>query len=295
MKLGIVGLGTVGWATYQGLKNYHDIFLYDKKRNLTKHDSGKHVSGSLTNLVRNSEIIFVCVPTPLKRFDGYDTSIVRQVISRIMSINHKEMEDSAISNIAKGKMRIIAIRSTMPPGGTKKIHYSGPYKLAVNPEFLRDKHALDDFNNADRIIIGAEEKSVFTKVKRVYTESGFTCPIIHVNLTTAELIKSFNNAFLSLKVTFANEMFQIARLFGVDYNTLAECVALDKRFGPGKYDVPGPDGDYGFAGRCLPKDLMGLMVAAREKGYSPYLLEEVWRSNLRFRTKVNHPSLKERA
>jgi len=280
MKIGICGVGFVGGATHEVLKPYHEIYLYDKYKDV----------GSIYEMVREAEVIFVCVPTPMKKSGECDVSIVKEAVDNLVE-RAKEL---------KLKRRlIIVIRSTMPAGFTKGLEtkYSNLFhypksqyptiSFAMNPEFLREKHAVEDLRNADRIIIGTEEKAVFELVERVFLIADFTCTIIYVDLTTAELIKSFNNAFLALKVSFANEMYNIAQLLGVNYDKLAECVALDKRFGPGKCDVPGPNGDLGFGGSCLPKDLRALIYRVKELGYIPYLLSEIWRTNLRWRTKKN--------
>jgi len=260
MKLGIIGVGYVGSVMLLAFSKYHEVFAYDKYKSTN--------CRSLQEVVERADIIFVCVPTPQQVSGECDLTIVNQVVAEVATYLTPD--------------KVVVIRSTVPPGTTQSLIHKYPQcKFAMNPEFLREKHAYDDFVHADRIIIGAD-KEAFEKVRQVYVASNFKCPIVRVDPTTAELTKLFNNAFLALKVTFANEMFRIAELFSVNYDTLVECVAMDKRFG-GKCDVPGPDGKYGFGGHCLPKDLNNLITSVRSGGYEPYLLAEVQRSNLRFR------------
>lgn len=96
------------------------------------------------------------------------------------------------------------------------------------------------------------------------------------------MIKYSANVFLTGQVALANEIYQVCHSLGVDYDTVKEAILLDDRIGT-NIDVPGPDGDFGFGGKCFPKDLNALIYLARENMYRPYLLEEIWRLNERVR------------
>ena len=183
---------------------------------------------------------------------------------------------------------IIVIRSTAVSGTTDKLAKKYPtLEFAFIPEFLREKTAIQDMLNADRMIIGAEKQEIYEKLKSVFIKSGYStkkCKYVFVNRKTAEAIKYISNIYLATKVTFANEIYNICQMLKLDYKTVVDAVCLDKRINRNYgWDVPGGDNEKGFGGRCFPKDLNALIYLAKEKGYFPYFLEEVRRSNLIFR------------
>lgn len=268
MKIGIIGVGIVGGATAKIFEREHEVLKYDKFK--PEYSSEEN----LKNLVKNSEIIFICVPTPMKATGEIDYSSVYNSIEQIT-------KEAMI--VGKNPQELlIVIRSTAVSGTTDKLTWKYPFRFAFNPEFLRENHAIEDMENTDRIIIGAnDEKSIF-QLKEVYKPIFPDATYIIVSRKEAEMIKYAANVTLASQVAIANEIYQICKSTGVNYNIIKEAILLDKRIGK-NIDVPGPDGDLGFGGKCFPKDLKALIRLSQEHEYDPYLLQEVWRTNEKVR------------
>jgi len=263
VNVGIVGYGIVGGATAKGFEKAHKLFLYDKF---------KDCGSSPKEITQNAEVIFLCVPTPMLKSGKIDLSAVYESV------------ESLEEYLAPDDKTIIVIRSTAVSGSADKLAETFPRRrFAVNPEFLKEKTAEEDFLKNERVIIGVKEDAVFEKVRRVYFEAGFKCPIVRTTFKEAEFLKYFSNAFLATKVSFANEMYEIARALGVDYNKVKDLLLMDSRIGKSHFQVPGPDGDFGWGQKCFPKDVSALIYLAREHYVRPYLLEEAWRTNLKYR------------
>ncbi len=237
MRIGVIGQGYVGSAIKLGFDGFYDVETYDK------FDETKS-SCDLDTMTKKCEIIFVCVPTPMKTDGSCDISIVESVIK---DINKSQRE------------LIVVIKSTIPPGTTNELNKK--YKklsIIFNPEFLTEANFIEDFKNQTRIILGGTRKGT-NKLRQVY---GYVFPKAHIIKTgsiTAEMIKYLTNTFLSTKVSFANEMYLICEKLGIDYDKVVEYATLDDRLGVTHWNVPGPDGDYGFGGHCFPKDLHALL------------------------------------
>ena len=164
------------------------------------------------------------------------------------------------------EQRTIIIKSTIQPGTTEK--WNQKYKkidIAFNPEFLTEANSIEDFKNQNRIIIGSTRK-VGAKIKSIYSKVFPKVPIIKTSSTIAEMIKYFTNCFLAMKVSYANEMYQICEKLDIDYDKVVEYAVRDERIGISHLNVPGPDGDYGFGGHCLPKDLNALINLSEKQG-----------------------------
>ncbi len=263
----MVGMGFVGGTTTKVLKKYHEIYPYDKYKE--KYKSKKHIE----SLAENSEVIFICVDTPMKPSGEMDYSSIHNSAQTLTgAINYRNEKP------------LIVIRSTAVSGTTDKLEEKYPFNFAFNPEFLREKHALEDMLNTNKVVIGANRDEDYKKVEGVYKPVFPDAKYIHVNLKTSEMIKYANNVMLAGQATLANEIYQICKAVGVDFNAVKDIMLLDERIAR-NIEVPGPDGDFGFGGKCFPKDLNALIYLARENMYRPHLLEEVWRSNdEKFRT-----------
>lgn len=278
MRIGIVGVGIVGGATAEVFRGHHELFLYDKFK------SGY---SALEDVVRTVEVIFICVPTPMRLSGGIDLSAVQDSVQNIVYHVNRNVR------LTDAPKLTVVIRSTAVSGTTDSFatqHASLQIHWAFNPEFLTQANAVEDFRQSDRVVIGANDKETFETVKQIYVEAGFSCPILHVNIRTAEMIKYASNSFLATKVSFANEMYEICERTDVDWDVVASIIGMDPRIGASHLMVPGPDGGRGWGGACFPKDVNALVYLAREHGYRPDLLEEVWRTNLRFRKKIDWTS-----
>ncbi len=272
MKIGFIGVGVVGGATKQIIERAHEVFPYDKYK------EPYNTEENLRFLAENSEIIFLCVPTPMKPSGEIDYSPVH---------NSMEQLTQAVEKCGRNPQDIlIVIRSTAVSGTTDKLTEKFKFRIAFNPEFLTEENAVQDMENTDYVVIGTSTLEDFQKVQQVYFPIFPYARYINVDRKTAEMIKYCNNVFLVGQVSLANELYQVCKYVGVDYQIVKKVVELDKRIGT-HLRVPGPDGDFGFGGKCLPKDLNALIYLARENMYRPYLLEEMWRSNERVRSDKN--------
>lgn len=257
-RIGIVGYGFVGQAVEYGFSN-HEIHIYDKYKDLEP----------LEEVVKNSDYIFVCLPTPIKEDEsGIDLSI--------MDENIKEL-----SKLTKGTDKIIIIKSTVVPGTT--IGYIKKYPQSLfcfNPEFLREASFLQDFVNTDRVVIGATNDQVSRRVSSMYQSVLPLAPIYQTDPTSAEMVKYMANCFLATKVIFANEMSEICEKLGIKYEEVKKMVVADKRILDGHLDITTLKG---FGGKCFPKDLLALRAMAKGKGVDTKILDAVWVKNTKIR------------
>ena len=271
MRIGIIGQGYVGTAIKVGFEPHYELETYDK------YDEDKSTCG-LSDMVTECEVIFVCVPTPMNRNGSCHTDIVESVIKEIDDCNHKHKP-------------IVVIKSTVPPGTTDRLHKK--YKnvdVIFNPEFLTEANFLEDFKNQTRIILGGVRRGT-NLLRQVYSKVFPHATIVKTGSKTAEMTKYFINSFLATKVSFANEMKILCDNVDIDYDKVVEYSTYDERLGKSHWAVPGPDGDYGFGGHCLPKD-----VSALVNGYGDMkLLEAVLQVNDNVRKNRDWEDMKGRA
>ena len=278
MKIGIVGQGYVGCAVKEVFSKHYETNTFDLNGDCTCTD--------IEDLVAASDIIFVCVPTPMKKDGSCDTSIVESVVKDI---------DETVQCFTNKDHKIVAIKSTVTPGTTNRLNKK--YKnitVIFNPEFLTEANFIDDFKNQNRIIIGGERPST-TKLRQVYSLAFPNVKIVKTGSITAEMVKYFTNTFLATKVSFANEMKQICDGLNIDYDKVVEYSTYDERLGKSHWAVPGPDGKLGFGGSCFPKDLNALIKTAEELDIFTNVLNSVWDTNLDVRPEEDWKELKGRA
>ena len=278
MRIGIIGQGYVGTAVKNVFEKHYEVETYDL-------DKDKCSVDYLEDLVELTNIIFVCVPTPMKKDGSCDTSIVEAVV--------KDINDMVVSRNVSG--RIVAIKSTIPPGTTNRLNKKCKnISVIFNPEFLTEANFIDDFKNQNRIIIGGERPST-TKLRQVYSLAFPNAKIVKTGSITAEMVKYFTNTFLATKVSFANEMKQICDGLNIDYDKVVEYSTYDERLGKSHWAVPGPDGKLGFGGSCFPKDLNALIHLARNLETSLNTIGGAWDTNLDVRPEEDWKELKGRA
>ena len=277
MKIGIVGQGYVGTAVKEVFSKHYETNTFDL--------NGDCTCKSMDELIDNSDIIFVCVPTPMKKDGSCDTSIVEAVV--------KDINDMVVSRNVSD--RIVAIKSTIPPGTTNRLNKECEnISVIFNPEFLTEANFIDDFKNQNRIIIGGERPST-TKLRQVYSLAFPNAKIVKTGSITAEMVKYFTNTFLATKVSFANEMKMICDELNIDYDKVVEYSTYDERLGKSHWAVPGPDGKLGFGGSCFPKDLNALIKLADELNIGTWVLRSAWETNLDVRPEKDWKELKGRA
>ncbi len=258
INLGIIGYGIVGKATAHGFKrSNYKIYHYDK-----------FVAGNtLEETVKKSQIIFICLPTPYKG-DRISLSIIDENIAEI-------------TKVTDGTDKIIVIKSTVIPGTTA--NYSKKYPKShfiFNPEFLTEAHANEDFINADRIVIGGEDKKSLKIVEDLYKKRFPKTPIFVSGSKTAEMVKYMANCYLATKVMFANEIHSLCEKLNIPYKDVKKMVTADKRIFDSHLDITE---HKGFGGKCFPKDMIAIMGLYKDIGVDHSLLKTVWEKNLKIR------------
>jgi UDPglucose 6-dehydrogenase/GDP-mannose 6-dehydrogenase len=237
-------------------------------------------TSDLAGAVRSSEVTLIAVGTPDK--DGE------------IDLSQIETAAKAIGAAIRGTeaYHVIAVKSTVVPGTTGGIvlrnleegsgkRAGADFGLCMNPEFLREGSAVEDFMHPDRIVVGAHDARSGDVFNRLYAM--FDCPKPIVSLGNAEFIKYASNAFLATTISFANELAGLCEAIpGVDAEVVLDGLHLDKRLSPvlnGTRIRPGilnylrPSSGYG--GSCFPKDVTALRAFARERGLPAPLLDAV--------------------
>ena len=277
MKIGIIGQGFVGSAIREGLKNFYTIMTYDI-------DSSK-CNSTHEDVCTKSDIIFVCLPTPMRSTGECDTRLLESAISKI--------EDSCKKSYNPSNP-ILVIKSTVPPGTTSRINKDSSLDVCFSPEFLTEANSFNDFKNQTRIIIGGPRPAT-GKIKQMFRKAFPEIPIIKTGSNTAETVKYFTNCFLATKVIFANEMYDICTSAGVDFDKVTEYSLYDNRIGRSHLMVPGPDGDRGFGGHCFPKDMKAMVYFSKIMNVESELLETVLNKNDKIRIDRDWEKMKGRA
>ncbi len=277
MRIGIVGQGYVGSAVKEVFSKHYETNTFDLNGNCTCRD--------MNELIDNSNIIFVCVPTPMKKDGSCDTSIVEGVVT--------ELDNLAL--VRQCSNRVIVIKSTITPGTTERLNKQCEHiQVVFNPEFLTESNYIEDFKNQNRIILGGPRPGI-TKVKRFYSKIFPKITIVKTGSTHAEMVKYMTNTFLATKVSFANEMKMLCDKLNIDYDKVVEYATYDDRLGKSHWSVPGPDGKLGFGGSCFPKDLNAILDVCRQLGVPAKTLYGAWETNLNVRPEQDWKELKGRA
>ena len=254
--IGIVGQGFVGNSVKEGFKDHYKVHTFDIRPTLS--------TVSLPNLVHYSDIVFVCLPTPMNSSGQCDVSNLEETLGLINDYN---------------KPMPVLIKSTVPPGTTDRfVSQFTNLNVIFNPEFLTEANAVADYKNQTRIILGVNDKSA-TEVITVFNKVFPKASVIKTRASVAEMVKYATNCFLATKVSFANEMSQICRQLDIDYDKVVEYAKYDKRLGYSHWSVPGPDGDFGYGGHCFPKDIAALKYLANELGVDTTVLDGTIKKN----------------
>ena len=270
MKIGIIGYGFVGKALEAGLNDDVNILKIDPKLQTDIKD--------LKDFQPN--VIFICVPTPMDTDSSQNISILKNVISDIKKINLKAL---------------IVLKSTVLPNYIQEIATLIP-GFVYNPEFLREKHAYEDFINSKLIVFGGNENSskALGEFYKNYTQCIckdyiFTDPI------TATFIKYTINSFLATKVSFFNELNQLFQESGAEdtWSNFINAVSIDNRIGSSHMQVPGHDGRLGFGGACLPKDSNAFLSYADNKNKELNVLKSAINTNNNIRASYNKLTTRE--
>jgi UDPglucose 6-dehydrogenase len=267
-KISVVGSGVVGTATGQGFhKLGHKVIFYDisKERLKALKNDGYNVANNLSEALSQTDISFVCVNTPTHNSEQDLSQIfsVLQQITEYLNTAQKQHLFVFRSTILPGTMRNVIVNYLEKNCKTKR---GIDYDVVYNPEFLRQNSSLDDFFKPDRVIIGEDHAQLSKILVEIYER--LTKNIIVTSFEAAELIKYASNCFLSLKISFFNEIGLICQHLGIDHKVVSLGVSLDKRIG--KY---GTEFGRPFDGMCLPKDTQALASFIKQNRIEPDLLE----------------------
>ncbi|MBT4036273.1 MAG: UDP-glucose/GDP-mannose dehydrogenase family protein [Candidatus Marinimicrobia bacterium] len=213
-------------------------------------------SADVETSVRNAEVIFIAVGTPMGDNGEADLKAVEAVATTIAK------------NL--NSYKIICTKSTVPVGTGARLEAliaqekESDYEFDVvsNPEFLREGSAVKDFLLPDRVILGVNSERAADMMKQVYRSLFINeTPMVITNVPSSEMIKYASNAFLAVKISFINEMANLADKVGADVHTIARAMGLDGRISS-KFLHPGP----GYGGSCFPKDTEALVYTGEQHG-----------------------------
>ena len=308
MKVTIIGAGYVGLVTGTGLAGLgHDVTCVDMdERRAGAIAEGRapffepgldvlmaeackagrlKASTNLEQSLEGSDVSIIAVGTP-SNDDGIDLGYIRGAAREIGAQLGK-----------LGRFHVVTVKSTVVPKTTDTIvrqeleAVSGlragvDFGLAMNPEFLREGCAVEDFTNPDRIVIGALDPRSHEVLEKLY--EGFDCPIIKTTPRNAEMIKYTANALLATLISFSNEVAQVCEAIpGLDESVVMDGVHLDRRWwvGDGKTGRAHPGAvsylraGVGFGGSCFPKDVKAIYEFSRSEGAEMPVLQSVLRIN----------------
>jgi UDPglucose 6-dehydrogenase len=285
-SIAVIGAGYVGLVSAVGLAGMgHRIELVetDRERLAALRDgrvpftekgvqealNAALASGALSVLDHTSrttaEIVLICVGTPIDDQGHADVRAVEAVLADVAGLDPRP---------------IVVVRSTMPVGTSQRLlrdgHVADEPRFFTVPEFLRQGSALADFAKPTRVVIGRSATAdPDAEATLVEVFGAFGGPLRLVTLEEAELIKNGANAFLALKISFANEMAGLAERSGADVGPVLEGIGLDPRIGS-TYLHP----SFGFGGSCLPKELQTIATSGLERGLSMHVTSAAHQANL---------------
>ncbi len=240
---------------------------------LSKHlEKSLHVSTAY-DAIPDTEIFFICVGTPEGDNGHPDLSMIQ---SACQSLGR--------SLIDMDSYHVVVVKSTVPPGTTEGLvvptvlehsqRAGDEIGFCMNPEFLREGRAVEDFMHPDRIVIGSNDSRAGDWAESAYR--GIEAPIVRTGIKSAEMIKYASNAFLATKISFANEIGNLCKRLGIDVYEVMEGVGMDHRISPHFLDA-----GAGFGGSCFPKDLSALIHLAEGMNEEPLILRSVQNVNER--------------
>lgn len=251
MRVGVIGAGFVGNAMNQ-LSPGVDVIVWDT-------DQSKRVPLEITfeHFVKQSEIIFIAVPTPMSSDGRCHVGIVESVVTQVRSVDENKH---------------MVIRSTVPPGTSKRLNVS------FMPEFLTERFWKTDFIQTSKWIIGTDDEALFKLITHMFTTAKAqgcidSCVTEQHSPSEAEMMKYVANCFLATKISFFNEVNEFCNTIDVDYNSIVKFCEGDSRIGGNHTHVPGHDGKRGYGGTCFPKDMNALAHELEAAGLESYVIK----------------------
>jgi len=252
-KVGIVGIGFVGGAIQNAMQDNCQLLLVD-----TDPTRGTHQLKDL----KDCEAIFICVPSPQGEDGRCDTSILESVLECLESFTG-----------------VIISKCTASPETYITLNEKYP-NLVHAPEFLVAATARQDYINGKFAFVGGSIAAYREQAIEIIKLGQPALEIIHrCTIAEAAMAKYTINTFLATKVVWMNELYQLCSKIGIDYDKVVAMASADKRIGISHLQVPGPDGTFGFAGACFPKDTAALLKIAKDHSISMNILESAVQKN----------------
>jgi len=254
---GVVGSAVVAYFNSLG----HEVIRHDIK-------SGDGIETDIWKAYARVDMIFVCVPTPSKSDGSCDLSYVEKVtiaMGRVVSF-----ENCPIN---------VVYKSTMPPGSTASMEkilrkYSRRVVVAYNPEFLRQKCAVEDMMAPSRIVVGSPNKEFADDVMALYDATDCRKDVYN-SYEAAELVKYYANCYYASRISFFNQMKMLADKFGCDHDRIVKSIVADKSVGVHGSNPTGK----AYGGACLPKDVAAIIACGKQNLVDTRLLEDIQRVN----------------
>lgn len=261
----------------RGVPPIYEDGLHDMLQRLVS-EKRLSATGDLEKALEQAEATFICVGTPCDDRGRIDLTEMETVAKQLGGILKK-----------MNRYHTVVVKSTVVPGTTEKVikileETSGKkagsdFGVGMNPEFLREGKALEDFLKPDRIVIGEYDERSGSVLEGLY--KNFNAPILRTNLRTAEMIKYASNSLLATKISFSNEIGNICKQLGIDTYEVMKGVGLDNRIGHKFLDA-----GLGFGGSCFPKDVSALKSLAEDIGADNTLLTDILDVNKKQRFKI---------
>lgn len=244
MKIAQIGNGFVGSALHKSFElNGVKTKIYDKFQKI----------GSI-RCVLDSDILFLCLPTPFLKGKGFDLSAI---------------EENLLLLKENGYEGLCVIKSTIEVGTTKMLAEKYNLNISHNPEFLTERTAFEDFHSQDHIVLGKSFNSeLFNSLVLFYKELYPNARVSICSSDESEAMKIFRNCFYAQKVMIFNEFYFLSNILQIDYNKIRDLMLCDW-VGKMHTMVPGPDGGVGYSGHCFPKDTEALLLQMK-KNKSPH-------------------------
>jgi UDPglucose 6-dehydrogenase len=291
MEIGVIGTGHVGLITAAALAHLgHDVTGIDEDASkieellsgrtlffepeldglvVSERSAGRlSFSHLAADAVKGKDVVFVCVGTPTEA-DGE---------ANLLAV---ERAAELVAAAADGPL-VVVEKSTVPAGTAQRVAATlakrrpdVAFDVASNPEFLREGSAVHDALQPDRLLVGADSAHAFEALRTVYAPLvAMGVRVIETDVTTAEIAKHASNAFLALKISYANALARICERAGADVVAVADVMGADPRIGPAFLGA-----GLGYGGYCFPKDVAAFGALSRRLGYAFPLLDEIARIN----------------
>ncbi|MDZ7720826.1 MAG: UDP-glucose/GDP-mannose dehydrogenase family protein [Balneolaceae bacterium] len=293
MKIGVIGTGYVGLVSGTCFADSgNDVICVDiDEKKVEQMQNGEvpiyepglnrvfdrairekrlHFTTNLEDTFKESEIIFLCLPTPPGANGQADLSFVLDVADELGDLFNKYPD-----------YRVIVNKSTVPVGTADKVseriasRTEAEFDVVSNPEFLREGAAVEDFMKPERVVVGTQSEkaaNIMTALYEPFVRSGN--PIIIMDERSSELTKYAANAMLATKITFMNEIANVCEKVGANVDNVRRGIGTDTRIGK-RFLFAG----IGYGGSCFPKDVQAIHHTAGEYGYEFKILDSVMKVN----------------